>query len=121
MRGEVQSAERVEAQAPARTRLREGPDGKRRLGAFRDLHRHRRVGEGDLKDQEDIDRLGRKRLDGSFGRGGIEEKRPCAHEGVARTVEGLEGPGGVLFREGNVEGRPRERKNADAGHGQNPL
>ena len=52
---EVQPAEGVEPQPPAKAWLRHGPDQERHVDRIRRRHRHRGIREGDLQDQEPVD------------------------------------------------------------------
>jgi hypothetical protein len=110
---EVQPAECVEPQPPAKARLGHGPDQERHVERIGRRDRHRGVGEGDLEDQEPVDACLLQVGQRGGRRVGVEEEPPRSHDLVPRPVEQREHGGKPFLGEGDVEGRAAEGEDAD--------
>ncbi len=110
VRGEVEAAEGVQPQTPADARLRHRPDSDGRCRLTRELHRHRRVGERHLKNEERVDPSGARDFRHRFlSGGGVVEQLLRPDRADARRLDGGEGLPHHFFRIGNVECRPSKR------------
>ena len=109
MSGEVDTAERVEAQPPAGAGLREGPECQRRLYFLGDSFGDSGIGEGDLQDQHQIEpllfQLGQLAACSVL----VEEQRLGADDLGVESTEGGEGSRCRLLRVRHVEGAARQR------------
>ena len=124
VRGEIDAAKRVEAQSPAGAGLREGPECQWRLDLLGDPLGHSGIGEGDLQDQHQIERLRLQLRQGVPRRVLVEEKRPGADDLGVERIERGEGSRRRLLRMGHVERGARQRHHTDyrsRAHGKSPL
>jgi hypothetical protein len=80
----------------------------------------RRIGEGDLQDQRQIQVFSGKYRQHVFRRGGIEKQTTRPDDVMAGCIKGGKGLRGDRFGECDVEGRAGERQDADCRHCQPP-
>ena len=110
---EVQSAECIEPQPAAEARFRHRPDRQRHIERLRRLDRHRRVGEGDLKNEKVGDRLALELGDCRAGRSRVEQEVARTDDAVAGPLQAGEHLSQHVAGKVDVEGRAAERKDAD--------
>ena len=117
MGGEVQSAIGIQPEPAAGTRFWKGPDGQWQAGkGAGNLHRHRRIGEGDLQQQDAGDLGGGNGRNGVTRGGSIEEQVARSGGGEAFCVQPCEGGGGILLGQRHIKGRAAKGKNKHGLH-----